>query len=50
MIEQQLTGFIAAPFDPNGDGKTSLWEWVAFVGLIVVLVRIWTYFLDQMFD
>lgn len=50
MIMQQVGGFLAAPFDPDGDGKTSIWEWFAFVGLVLVFVRIWTVILDYMLE
>lgn len=49
MIGEQVKAFVAAPFDPNGDGKTSLLEWFAFVGLVLVFIRIWTVILEYMF-
>lgn len=50
MIVENLKGFLAHPFDPNNDGQTSLIEWFAFVGLMIVIVRIWATILDFMLE
>lgn len=50
MIVQEVKGFLAEPFDPDGDGQTSLLEWFAFVGLMLVFVRIWSTILDYMLE
>lgn len=36
-----VKGFIANPFDPNGDGKTGLVELFAALGLCVVIIFAW---------
>lgn len=50
MFSQTVRGFLAAPFDPDGDGQTSLLEWFAFVGLMLVFIRVWTYLLNELLE
>lgn len=40
-LAQTASDFLSNPFDPNGDGRTSLVELFFAVGLIVVLVFAW---------
>lgn len=46
-LSEMVQGFVTAPLDPDQDGKTSLVEWVAFVGLALVLVFAWQRVLNR---
>ena len=41
--------FLADPFDPNGDGKTSALELFAGVGLVLAIIFAWTHILRLIF-
>jgi len=47
---QTVKSFLSNPFDPNGDGKTSLGELFAAVGLVMVLVFIWNRVLSYVLE
>jgi hypothetical protein len=49
-LSDQITGFMSAPLDPDGDGKTSLVEWIAFLGLAAVIALAWKRVLNLMFS
>lgn len=45
-----VASFIANPVDPNNDGKTSVMEWAAFLGLMFVLAFGWKLVLNAIFS
>ena len=42
--------FLASPFDPNQDGKTSALELAAGLGLVMVVTYLWTRVLSLVFS
>jgi hypothetical protein len=46
-FSQVVTDFLANPFDPNQDGKTSVVEWFAFLALVSVLTLAWGYVVNR---
>jgi cyanate permease len=50
MIGEHIAAFLAHPFDPNNDGKTSALEWFAFLGLLAVLAFIWSKLLSYLLE
>ena len=46
-FSQVVTDFMANPFDPNQDGKTSVMEWFAFLALVSTLMVAWGYIVNR---
>jgi hypothetical protein len=46
-FSQVVMDFLANPFDPNQDGKTSVVEWFAFLALVSVLMFAWGYIVNR---
>lgn len=50
MFWKHVTDFLAHPFDPNNDGRTSALEWFAFLGLVSVFALVWAKFLGYLLE
>jgi hypothetical protein len=50
MIWENIKAFLAHPFDPNQDGKTSALEWFAFAGLVFVISYVWARLLGYLLE
>lgn len=48
QLGKTVADFVANPFDPNGDGKTSLVELAAALGLVALLSFFWSNVIKSM--
>lgn len=49
-LGQVIADFLANPFDPNKDGKTSAAELFAALGLVAVASFVWSQVINNSFD